>query len=377
MSDNLPSPFTVPSLEDGGLYFVQEFRDLTPPPPPENYTLGNLVGNLRQFGTSYRQDAELIQRQPSIVQRHGWAQLGAFVTDAKESLSRILGFNELRTFALAAWGEEMSLSVCGRIVGELIKRSNGTLSAADAEMLTLGEAASRLRRSERVVPGGRTMSTEFLHAIQKLVLVIRQNLNVVGGPYVQSETIPPPWGEWTVLGWRSVAFSRLLDEPLEFASFDLKGAGPRIARVAQQLRMVNQHLNDLGPEAEPVQRWLRELLEAPVYFISQDGQNIEPFPVDPALLGHLESAAKKLLESNDKGREGQGGSSKKGRSGRRPDTDPREDKRLADAWGTGQYQTYDQCGQALGTTGQEVKKAVDRHRHRPSNKRSKHPQAPE
>jgi hypothetical protein len=147
MSDNLPSPFTVSSMEGQGFQFVVDPSPTPappPPPPPQNYTLGNLLADLRQFGEAYQRDAESIRQQDPILQRHGWLQLGAFVSAARESLLRIQGFEELRTFAFATWGEGITLSVCRRIVGALVNRSSGRLSVTEAEKLTLADAASQL-----------------------------------------------------------------------------------------------------------------------------------------------------------------------------------------------------------------------------------------
>jgi hypothetical protein len=51
--------------------------------------------------------------------------------------------------------------------------------------------------------------------------------------------------------------------------------------------------------------------------------------------------------------------------GRPTDTDEREDRRIAEAWKTKRYKTYEDLGTELGKTALEVKRAVDRHRHRP------------
>lgn len=145
MSENLPSPFTVSSMEDQGFQWADE---VSPPPPPrQNYTVGNLLSDLRHFGETYQRDADQIRQHDQISQRHDWIQLGAFVSDARASLSRIPGFEELRTFAVANWGEEITIPVCRRILGALVQRSNGTLSVADVENMTLAEAASRLSQA--------------------------------------------------------------------------------------------------------------------------------------------------------------------------------------------------------------------------------------
>jgi hypothetical protein len=51
------------------------------------------------------------------------------------------------------------------------------------------------------------------------------------------------------------------------------------------------------------------------------------------------------------------------RAGGRPsDTDPREDQRIAEAWRTRQYATYEALASAIGKTKRDVKLAIDRHR---------------
>jgi hypothetical protein len=71
------------------------------------------------------------------------------------------------------------------------------------------------------------------------------------------------------------------------------------------------------------------------------------------------------------------GHKRRGKRGRKPDTDPEADQRVADAWGTGQYKTYEQCGNALEMTKEQVKNAIDRHRHRSAGKRRRSLRAPE
>jgi len=59
---------------------------------------------------------------------------------------------------------------------------------------------------------------------------------------------------------------------------------------------------------------------------------------------------------------------RKGGPGRRSDTDPKADQRVSEAWSTGQYKTYADLGAALGQSGHDVKKAIDRHRKRKAAK---------
>jgi hypothetical protein len=156
MSDHFPSPFTVSSMEDQGFQRAEEVAP--PPPPPQNYTLGSLLSDLRQFGEAYQRDADQIRQHHPLLQRRDWIQLGVFVSHARESLLRIPGFNDLRTFAFATWGEEITLATCRRIIGVLIQRSDGTLSTEEVEKLTLADAASLLAR-EPATTGQRDKST--------------------------------------------------------------------------------------------------------------------------------------------------------------------------------------------------------------------------
>jgi hypothetical protein len=57
-------------------------------------------------------------------------------------------------------------------------------------------------------------------------------------------------------------------------------------------------------------------------------------------------------------------SSRRTTGGRPPDTDSKKDKRIASAWSTGRHKTYEALGAELGEHPTEVKKALDRHRHR-------------
>jgi hypothetical protein len=50
--------------------------------------------------------------------------------------------------------------------------------------------------------------------------------------------------------------------------------------------------------------------------------------------------------------------------GRQPDTDPKQDQRIAEAWETGQYVDYAGLARELHIDKREVKRAVDRHRKR-------------
>jgi hypothetical protein len=54
----------------------------------------------------------------------------------------------------------------------------------------------------------------------------------------------------------------------------------------------------------------------------------------------------------------------KRRRGRHVDTDPAADKRIFDAWQSGEHKEYADLGRSLGMSSSYIAKAIDRHRHR-------------
>jgi hypothetical protein len=61
----------------------------------------------------------------------------------------------------------------------------------------------------------------------------------------------------------------------------------------------------------------------------------------------------------------------KKRIGRTPDTDPEKDRRVAEAWRAGHFRTYADLDSALQLDRGSAKKAVDRHRHRERDGKSR------
>lgn len=88
------SPFSVPSMQEQGFQWADKIP--APAPPPENYTLSQLIEDLRRFGENYYQTADQIREQNPIIQRHSRPQLGAFVSHARGHFQLIPGFTELR-----------------------------------------------------------------------------------------------------------------------------------------------------------------------------------------------------------------------------------------------------------------------------------------
>ena len=135
------SPFTVPSMEEQGFQWAEE---VPLPTPPENFTLGQLVEDLRRFGEDYHRAADQIREENPITAKHSRIQLGAHVSGARACLLAVPGFADLREWVRSEWGEEISFATGRRIVDTLVERSRDRLSAHTAEGLSLPEAVAQL-----------------------------------------------------------------------------------------------------------------------------------------------------------------------------------------------------------------------------------------
>ena len=135
------SPFTVPSMEEQGFRWAEA---KPPPTPPANYTLGQLVEDLRRFGEDYHGAADRIREENPMLAKQSRIQLGANVSGARACLLAIPGFSELRAWARSEWDEEISFAAGSRIVDTLVERSHGRLSVDSAKGLSLSEAVARL-----------------------------------------------------------------------------------------------------------------------------------------------------------------------------------------------------------------------------------------
>jgi hypothetical protein len=101
---------------------------------------------------------------------------------------------------------------------------------------------------------------------------------------------------------------------------------------------------------------------------------------EQATLGTIYAGAVGQAELSGNERDPDENQKPKGKRGRKPDTDPKMDSRVADAWQTGQYRTYAECGREFRMNKKQVKQAIDRHRKRQpaeAGKRHRQGEAPE
>lgn len=233
------SPFSVPSMEEQGFRWAEDMP--SPPSPPESYTLGQLLENMRRFGETYHQWVENIRRENPAVQRHSRIQLGAIVSGERDSLERVPGFTELRQLVRSLWDEEISFAVGRRIVDALVQRSNGSLSAGDAEGLTLAEAASKLTPA----PDGTELPAPIERAAGQAGetpadAALPQQAVEVQTPVPQSTVEPLPDGPFDGDGFRyqgkEVRFRRAAkQQALMLALWDINTCRPRAKRKIEDV----------------------------------------------------------------------------------------------------------------------------------------------
>jgi hypothetical protein len=249
------SPFTVPSMEEQGVQWAEKIPP--PPAPPEHYTLGDLLHDLRQFGESYQKTEEQIREQHPVVQRGQRIQLGAFVSHTRDSLQRITGFKELRDLARSLWGEEISFAVGQRIVEALVERSNGRMSPSDTEGLKLVEVAAMLTPGH----GGEELPAPTDGESRKQVVEALKTWKRVLYPHMPGGPLPLP--ELVALtnklvAWRDRHASRFDISPLDDVrrillqrdagettpEEELRTAGERAARACDRIKDWLQTLED-------------------------------------------------------------------------------------------------------------------------------------
>lgn len=109
-----------------------------------------------------------------------------------------------------------------------------------------------------------------------------------------------------------------------------------------------------NPHAPPWQR-----IEADLIVAGHDRDRLMKLN-PPALLRLLRKAHEQEGSADNE----RGTPPKRGRPGRKPDTDPKEDKRIFEAWQSGQYKTYAELENELRLLKGEGKRACDRHRKR-------------
>jgi hypothetical protein len=83
-------------------------------------------------------------------------------------------------------------------------------------------------------------------------------------------------------------------------------------------------------------------------------------------LAHLRSVLEHNRKLRSNGAPGQEAATtpKRKRRGRKPNTDPKADKQVADAWNSGGYADYAHLGRDIGMSKDDVRRALDRDRHR-------------
>jgi hypothetical protein len=127
----------------------------------------------------------------------GWSEIqgqmahGVSLGCLRLEIESMEGFKELRTFALRVWDQDLTVTVCRRIVGELLRRCPDIATAEEAEAFTIREAVKRLnspmladpqelgteilRRGGRsALSGSKKAQTKALHNLYMLIRTAKE-----------------------------------------------------------------------------------------------------------------------------------------------------------------------------------------------------------
>lgn len=146
MAANSPSPFTIPTPQ---WRFVEG-----PPaakPDPSTWTLGMLIEKLREFANVY----EMFRYDP--VARD------ANVNSLRETFIVVQDIDRIRTLTHLRFDEDLTIESAQKLLGELIRKSNGSIKHDQALKLNLNEVAELLEKriESTTVEDHRKWGSEF------------------------------------------------------------------------------------------------------------------------------------------------------------------------------------------------------------------------
>jgi hypothetical protein len=261
------SPFTVPSMQEQGFQWAEPAPPLT---PPDNYTLGKLVEDLRRFAENYCRAAGRVREGNPVLAPDSRIQLGADVSGARARLLAIPGFSDLREWVRSEWSEEITFAAGRRIVDAVVGRSRGRLSFDGAEGLSLPQVVARLTAlsgegldDEARASGDELPAPVDQESIQRIISALENWKFVICAP-PNEKPIPQDHVDLTnrIVSWRDRHAPRFdvtpLDEvrrilvrrsqgeaPPEEA---LRTAGEGAARLCDRIKQWLQTLADLLEE---------------------------------------------------------------------------------------------------------------------------------
>ncbi len=134
MSDTLPGPPADPSVASSITRNQQ--------------TLGGLADMLARYERALQFKGPFV-RSMSGQQVSGWSEIqgqaahSAGLASFRQQIESLDRYQELRTFTLRQWGEQLTATICGRLVGELLRRFP-EMNAPQIECLSIREAVQLL-----------------------------------------------------------------------------------------------------------------------------------------------------------------------------------------------------------------------------------------
>jgi hypothetical protein len=90
-----------------------------------------------------------MQVGPWYEQRYAYGTREANLSDFIQTYQAVSDSDRFRSIVLARYGSDLCFNVLNRLVADLVKESDGTLTIVGAEKMTLGDAVERLEKPRR------------------------------------------------------------------------------------------------------------------------------------------------------------------------------------------------------------------------------------
>jgi hypothetical protein len=142
------------------------------------------------------------------------------------------------------------------------------------------------------------------------------------------------------------------------------------ALTSEKPRITIEEHDELVRSVDIMNAYFRHMIPPDEKFESDGGNEVEPPQTSDASAKCNDQSEAPDSRSEDSKADTQKTKTRRKKKGRPPDTDAKEDRRIAQAWKTGTYSSLEDLAQALGKKKEEVKRALDRHRHRDRKKGS-------
>lgn len=118
------------------------------------WDIATLKDRLLVIANLYLTCSQGTQVGPWYEQRYAYGTRDANLSDFVQTFQAVNDSDRFRSIVLARYGSDLCFNVLNRLIADLVKESDGSLTIAGAEKMTLGEAIERLKEPRRANTSG-------------------------------------------------------------------------------------------------------------------------------------------------------------------------------------------------------------------------------